>query len=96
LGPATAQLDEFLHRLVNERGNVHTAVQSVRQSPLVPGPVPVHGLMVDIESGQLEWIVNGYQAQLSTALTQRPLPPPGKLNAPDFRISGDLPPIGTV
>ena len=52
--------------------------------------------MVDIESGQLEWVVNGYEAQPSAELKQQPLPPPGALNAPDFRISGDLPPIGTV
>src|SRR4030095_9249636 len=24
--------------------------------------VPVHGLLVDIETGKLDWIVNGYQA----------------------------------
>lgn len=96
LGPATARLDEFLGRLINERSNVHAAVQHVRQSPLIPSSVPVHGLMVDVESGQLEWVVNGYQVQPAAALKQQPLPPPGTLNAQDFRISGDLPPIGAV
>jgi carbonic anhydrase len=95
-GPTATKLDEFLSRLVNERSNVHAAVQHIRQSPLVPASVPVHGLMVDTESGQLEWIVNGYEAQPAAPLLQQPLPPPGSLGVPDFRISGDLPPIGTV
>lgn len=96
LGPATAELEGFLGRLVNERSNVHAAVQSVRQSTLIPRAVPVHGLMVDLESGQLEWVVNGYESRPSAALSQQPLPPAGSLNAPDFRISGDLPPIGAL
>ena len=96
LGAATAKLDEFLGRLVNERNNVQAAVRHVRQSSLIPRAIPVHGLMVDVESGQLEWVVNGYEVQPAVELKQQPLPPPGTLSAADFRISGDLPPIGTV
>jgi len=96
LGAAASRLDEFLERLVNERSNVRAAVQSVRHSPLIPRAVPVHGLMVDIESGQLEWVVNGYEVQPASGPKQEPLPPPGALQPGDFRLSGDLPPIGTV
>ena len=96
LGSAASKLDEFLGRLANERSNVHAAVRHVRQSPLIPRTVPVHGLMVDVESGQLEWVANGYDVQPAPDLKQQPLPPPGTIDAESFRISGDLPPIGTV
>ena len=33
----------------------------VRQSPLIGAKVPVHGLLMDIQTGKLEWLVNGYQ-----------------------------------
>jgi len=33
----------------------------VRSSPLIGPKVPVHGLLVDIQTGNLEWLVNGYQ-----------------------------------
>ncbi|PYL01438.1 MAG: hypothetical protein DME19_01685, partial [Verrucomicrobia bacterium] len=29
--------------------------------PLIGSNVPVHGLVMDIETGRLEWLVNGYQ-----------------------------------
>jgi carbonic anhydrase len=34
----------------------------VRQSPIIGPKIPVHGLMVDLETGRVEWLVNGYQA----------------------------------
>ena len=33
----------------------------VRHSPVIGPKIPVHGLLVDIQSGKLEWLVNGYQ-----------------------------------
>ena len=33
----------------------------VRQSPLIGPKTPVHGLLLDIETGKVEWLVNGYQ-----------------------------------
>jgi len=40
---------------------VMRAAEITRSSPLIGPRVPVHGLMVDIESGRLEFVVNGYQ-----------------------------------
>jgi carbonic anhydrase len=37
------------------------AVDFVRASPLIGAKVPVHGLLIDLKSGKLEWLVNGYQ-----------------------------------
>jgi carbonic anhydrase len=59
-------LTEYFGLFASERQNVIKAVDFVRRSPLIGPKIPVHGLMVDIESGRLEWIVNGYQT-LETA-----------------------------
>ena len=59
-------LTEFFGLFASERQNVIKAVDFVRRSPLIGPKVPVHGLLVDISTGKLEWIVNGYQA-LETA-----------------------------
>jgi carbonic anhydrase len=54
-------LNEFFGLFASERQNVIKAVDVVRHSPLIGPKVPVHGVMVDLQSGKLEWIVNGYQ-----------------------------------
>ena len=55
-------LTEFFGLFASERQNVAKAVEFVRHSPLVGPKIPVHGLMVDIATGKLDWVVNGYQA----------------------------------
>jgi carbonic anhydrase len=54
-------LTEFFGMFGSERQNVMKACEFVRSSPLIGPQVPVHGLLVDIETGKLEWLVNGYQ-----------------------------------
>jgi carbonic anhydrase len=54
-------LNEFFGLFASERTNVIKGVEIVRRSPLVGPKIPVHGLLVDIETGKLEWLVNGYQ-----------------------------------
>ncbi len=61
-------LVEFFGLFASERQNVITGVEHVRQSPLISPRIPVHGLLVDIESGRLEWLVNGYD-QLGRSVT---------------------------
>jgi carbonic anhydrase len=51
-----------------ERQNVVKACDIVRQSPLIGPKIPVHGLLVNIETGKLEWIVNGYESRQLSAL----------------------------
>jgi carbonic anhydrase len=53
-------LVEFFGLFSSERQNVMSGVDHVRKSPLISPSIPVHGLMVDIHSGQLDWVVNGY------------------------------------
>src|SRR5437868_4909776 len=55
-------LNEFFGLFASERQNVMRGVDFTRQSPLIGPKVPVHGLLVDIETGKLEWLVNGYDA----------------------------------
>jgi carbonic anhydrase len=54
-------LVEYFGLFGTERQNVIKAVDFVRASPLIGAKVPVHGCLIDLKSGQLEWLVNGYQ-----------------------------------
>ena len=54
-------VNEFFGMFASERANVIKAVDFVRHSPIIGPRVPVHGLLVDIETGRVEWLVNGYQ-----------------------------------
>lgn len=54
-------VNEYFGLFASERQNVLKAVEHVRSSPLIGPRVPVHGLLVDVETGRLEWLVNGYQ-----------------------------------
>ena len=55
-------LNEFFGMFATERQNVLKACDIVRHSPLIGAKIPVHGLLADIETGRLEWLVNGYDA----------------------------------
>ena len=54
-------INEFFGMFSSERQNVIKACDIVRRSPLIGPKIPVHGLLLDIETGKLDWIVNGYQ-----------------------------------
>jgi carbonic anhydrase len=56
-----ANVNEYFGMFASERANVIKAVDTVRSSPLIGPKIPVHGLLVDIETGKVEWLVNGYQ-----------------------------------
>ena len=55
-------LSEFFGTFGSERQNVIKACDYVRTSPLIGPKIPVHGLLVDISTGKLDWVVNGYEA----------------------------------
>jgi carbonic anhydrase len=55
-------VNEFFGMFATERQNVIKACALARSSPLIGPKIPVHGLVVDIETGKLEWVVNGYDA----------------------------------
>lgn len=68
-------LNDFFGTFGSERQNVIKACDFVRNSPLIGSKIPVHGLLLDIETGKLEWVVNGYETLLAPApptLPERP------------------------
>jgi carbonic anhydrase len=54
-------LNEFFGLFSSERQNVIKGCDIVRHSPLIGPKIPVHGLLLDIETGKLDWLVNGYE-----------------------------------
>jgi carbonic anhydrase len=54
-------LNEFFGIFSSERQNVIKSCGIVRQSPLIGPAIPVHGLMIDVGTGKLDWVVNGYE-----------------------------------
>jgi carbonic anhydrase len=54
-------ISEYFGTFASERQNVIKATDFTRNSPLIGPKIPVHGFMVNTESGKLEWLVNGYQ-----------------------------------
>jgi carbonic anhydrase len=55
-------INDYFGIFASERQNVIKGVELVRHSPLIGPKVPVQGLLVDIHTGKVEWLVNGYQA----------------------------------
>ena len=80
--------------LFRSRQNVIKAVDFVRNSPLIGAAIPVHGLLVDIQTGQLEWLVNGYQSFAASAASGMTAPrgldlpafDMGSMKFPDMKI----------
>src|SRR3989475_7474777 len=54
-------LNEYFGLFASERQNIIRGTEIIRQSPLIGAKVPVHGLLIDIQTAKLEWLVNGYQ-----------------------------------
>lgn len=55
-------LNEFFGIFGSEQQNIIKACEIVRHSPLIGPDIPVHGLLLNLETGKLDWIVNGYEA----------------------------------
>ena len=60
-------LAEFFGLFASEAQNVLKAVEITRSSSLIGPKTPVHGLLVEVGTGRVEWIVNGYDALGTTA-----------------------------
>ncbi len=61
-------LVEYFGLFGSERQNVVHGVEIVRSSPLIGSKVPVHGLLIDLATGKLEWVVNGYNVPAGSAM----------------------------
>ncbi len=78
-------INEFFGTFGSERQNVIKACDFVRNSPLIGPKIPVHGLLIDIENGKLDWIVNGYE----TLQTHTPATMP-KMDFPKMEALGSF------
>jgi carbonic anhydrase len=67
-------LNEFFGLFASERQNVIRGVDIIRSSPLIGPKIPVHGLVVDVTTGRLEWIVNGYDVLARNVTNQASSP----------------------
>jgi carbonic anhydrase len=66
-------LSEWLGGFHNPLRNVERVVHLLRENPLIPHAVPIHGLMFDPGSGALQLLVDGYPE--SSARPSDPAPP---------------------
>ena len=78
-------LNEFFGLFASDRQNVLRGVEFVRNSPLIGPRIPVQGLLVDIETGKLEWVVNGYEALERASTAQQPQPALAA-SMPEFKL----------
>lgn len=54
-------LEEWLKGFDNVEDSVKHSVSVIRNHPLLPNDVPVHGLIIDPSTGKLDLVANGYQ-----------------------------------
>jgi carbonic anhydrase len=75
-------LSDFFGTFGSERQNVIKAVEFARSSPLIGAKIPVHGLMIEVATGKLDWVVNGYETLTA--------PAQAKVAMPEFAALGAL------
>jgi carbonic anhydrase len=67
LGHAGIDLQRWLVGFDHVEDGVRKSVEVIKHHPLLPGDVPVHGLIIHPETGKLDKLVDGYDAQLPAA-----------------------------
>jgi carbonic anhydrase len=55
-------LTQWLHGFDRVEDGVAGSVEMIRKHPLLPKDVLVHGLVIDPDTGKLDWLINGYTA----------------------------------
>lgn len=53
-------ISQWLHGFENVTDSVKHSVEMIKKHPLMPADVPVHGLVINPETGKLDVVVNGY------------------------------------
>lgn len=54
------RMEKFLKGFDKPEDGVRHSVQMIRKHPLVPAGFPVHGFLMHPDTGELEWIIDGY------------------------------------
>ncbi|MGI8382957.1 beta-class carbonic anhydrase [Robertmurraya sp. P23] len=55
-------VSEWMHGFDNVSDSVKHSVDMIKKHPLLPKGVPVHGLVIDPETGRLDAVENGYES----------------------------------
>ncbi|QJW47517.1 carbonic anhydrase [bacterium BFN5] len=55
------ELEDWLDKFHHPVDNVEQVVAKIRTNPLIPVDVPIHGLIFDPNTGEIEIVVDGYQ-----------------------------------
>ena len=55
-------VSEWMHGFDNVSDSVKHSVDMIKKHPLLPNGVPVHGLVIDPETGRLDAVENGYES----------------------------------
>lgn len=55
------RLNKWLRGVNNEKEGVIHTVGIVKNHPLLPANLPVHGMLIDSTTGELELVINGYE-----------------------------------
>jgi len=55
------ELEDWIDNFHNPEENITQTVAKIRNNPLIPHDVPVHGLILDPHTGELKLLVDGYQ-----------------------------------
>lgn len=63
LESAGININEWLCGFNSVQESVQKSVEVIKNHPLIPKHIPVHGLVIDPKTGALDVIVNGYQHQ---------------------------------
>lgn len=58
---AGVDLRQWLSGFVSVEEGVRSSVDMIRNHPLLPAKLPVHGLIMDPETGKLDLLANGYE-----------------------------------
>lgn len=61
LSNAGIDIRKWLHGFDSVEQSIKETVESIRNHPLIPSDIIIHGLIIDPETGKLDVIVNGYE-----------------------------------
>lgn len=59
------ELESWLDNFRCPHDNVHEVVDKIRNNPLIPADVPIHGLIFEPYTGEVSVVVDGYRQQAS-------------------------------
>jgi carbonic anhydrase len=55
-------LPQWLRGFDHVENGIASSIAMIRNHPLLPPGIPVHGLIMHPETGKLDWLINGYDA----------------------------------